>query len=328
MTIPMAPAEHGRSTHTLASGMRVTTYHPAKKLDLASASNEDLADVGLPARPDDEHQLARYDRVLHQLRDKFNYIPATLRQNPEIQHRPRQTKAGPTANTATAGTETSTNWSGGVVAAPAGKSFSWVQGDWVIPDVDAPTDNQWYYAASWIGIDGDGSGDVCQAGIQSAVFRSGGSVTRVIYPWWEWFPEPEIQITNLPVNPGDMITALLCTSGAGATSASVFLTNRTTGDSTSVSFSAPTGTSLVGNCAEWIVEAPTVNGQQSAMADYGQVFFSVCEAFLGTIAAGGTTVDGGTGDNINMNDSAGHEVSSGGLVTGTVVQCEYVGALP
>ena len=114
----------------------------------------------------------------------------------------------------------------------------------------------------------------------------------------------------------------------GATSASVFLTNRTTGDSTSVSFSAPTGTSLVGNCAEWIVEAPTVNGQQSAMADYGQVFFSVCEAFLGTIAAGGTTVDGGTGDNINMNDSAGHEVSSGGLVTGTVVQCEYVGALP
>ena len=53
-----------------------------------------------------------------------------------------------------------------------------------------------------------------------------------------------------------------------------------------------------------------------------------CEAFLGTIAAGGTTVDGGTGYNINMNDSAGHEVSSGGLVTGTVIQCEYVGALP
>ena len=69
----------------------------------------------------------------------------------------------------------------------------------------------------------------------------------------------------------------------------------------------------MGNSAEWIVEAPTVGGAQSAMADYGEVFFSVCEAFAASRRRlfQGTTVNGGTGDNINMNDSAGHEVSAG-----------------
>jgi hypothetical protein len=47
-----------------------------------------------------------------------------------------------------------------------GQSFIKIQGDWVIPDDDAPTTNKWYYCASWIGIDGDGSSDVCQAGVE------------------------------------------------------------------------------------------------------------------------------------------------------------------
>ena len=64
------------------------------------------------------------------------------------------------------------------------------------------------------------------------------------------------------------------------------ITNRTTGDSTSLTFNAPSGTSLVGNSAEWIVEAPTVGGQQSSLADYGEVFFSVCEAYIGPLFSG------------------------------------------
>jgi hypothetical protein len=53
------------------------------------------------------------------------------------------------------------------------------------------------------------------------------------------------------------------------------------------------------------------------------VFFSVCEAFL----TNGTTVNGGTGDNINMT-SGNNVVSDGILVAPTVVQCQYVGAVP
>jgi hypothetical protein len=77
----------------------------------------------------------------------------------------------------------------------------------VIPDVDAPTENRWHYAASWIGLDGDGSADVCQIGVGCDVYRSGTSITRNIYPWWEWYPEPEVQITNLTVRPGDIMVS-------------------------------------------------------------------------------------------------------------------------
>ncbi len=319
MVTPTKPVDTDRSatrTVTFPSGLKATTYHPQRGFDLATAGDGDLVRIGLPVRPADPGHRARYDRVLASLAGKFNYIPATLRHNPNVVHGPRRAAAD-------AGSETSTNWSGAVVYAEAGHAFRWVQGDWVIPDVDAPTDNQWYYCASWIGIDGDGSGDVCQAGVECEVYRSGSSVTRNIYPWWEWFPESEIAITNLPVSPGDLLTALICTSGAGATQASLFLTNRTTGASTSLTFTAPSGTSLVGNCAEWIVEAPTVDGGQSRVADYGQVFFSAADAYDGN-----ATLGGGTGDNINMNNGSGTEVSSGTLVTSTVVECQYVGPLP
>jgi hypothetical protein len=312
--------------------MTVTTYAPAHGFNPLTADVADLVKEGFPARPEDGQHLARFNQVMNSIKGKFTYIVPTLRENPETFHGPRQRPVSPATVSPGAGaaaTETSTNWSGGVVFAPSGETFRWIEGDWTIPNVDAPTPNQWYYCANWIGIDGDGSGDVCQMGIECEAYRSGTSITTNIYPWFEWYPYPETAITNFPVRPGDMVTALLCTSGAGATSASAYFTNRTTGASTSLTFSAPSGTSLVGNCAEWVVEAPTVGGSQSAMADYGEVFFSVCEA-VAYDASGrsSTTVNGGSGDNINMDDGSGHEVSAGNLITPTVIQCEYVGALP
>jgi Peptidase A4 family len=303
----------------LPNGVEVTTYDgPPRGFDSLNADSADLQKFGLPPRQDDPELQAKYDRFLNRVQGKFNYIPATFRTNSEVFHGPRQ-------RVTSAATETSANWSGAVVFAPAGTSYQWILGEWVVPDVDAPTENQWYYCASWVGIDGDGSGDVCQAGIGSQVYRSGTAVTRDFYVWWEWYPLPEVQITSLPIGPGDMVTALLCARpGAGATTATVYLSNVTTGASTSVTFNAPAGTSLSGNCAEWVVEAPTVNGQQSLMADFGEVFFSVCDAETTTPS----TVYGGTGDNINLINSAGTVIVDGNLITSTVVQCAYVGTRP
>ena len=303
---------------TLENGVTVTTFAPPEGFDPLTASQLELARYGFPARPEDPHHLARYRRVLGGLKDKFHYVQPTFRFNADKVHGPRKRKASDP-------TETSGNWSGAVVYAPAGQSFKWVEGDWVIPNVDAPTQNQWYYCSSWIGIDGDSSNDVCQAGVECEVYQNGASTSRNVYPWWEWYPAGEVQITNLAVSPGDMITMLICTAAAaGSTTASVFYTNRTSGASTSFSITAPAGTKLAGNCAEWIVEAPTVGGAQSAVADYGEVFFSTCEAATNT----GVTVSGGTGNNINMTSAGGTVVSDGNLITPTVVQCAYVGAVP
>jgi hypothetical protein len=311
---------------TLEGGIEVTVpAAPPPSFDPFTARPEDLKKYGFPAVPDDPQHLERYKRVFGQIKNKLNYIEPTFRVNTDRKHGPRkQQKRAETKHKKDAGTETSTNWSGAVVFAPAGDSFKWVEGDWVVPDVDASTENQWYYSASWIGIDGDGSGDVFQAGVECEAYRSGASVTRNIYPWWEWFPIAEVQITNFAVSPGDMITMVLCSAnGAGSTTGTVSITNRTTGATTSVTLTAPAGTQLKGNSAEWIVEAPTVGGTQSAVADYGQVFFNVCEA----VTVKGVTVGGGTGDNMNM--VVGNSVvSDGSLITSTVVECEYVGALP
>lgn len=303
----------------LEGGVKILTFPPpAPNFDPLTASPADLAKYGFPAMQDDPQHRERYRRVFSQIKKKLTYVEPTFRVNSDRFHGPRKRQP-------TAGTETSTNWSGGVVYAPKGQSFQWMEGDWVVPDVDAPTQGQWYYCASWIGIDGDGSGDVFQAGVECEVYRSGSSITRHIYPWWEWYPISEVQITNLTVNPGDMITMILCsTQGVGSTTGTVYFTNRTTGASMSYALTAPAGTKLVGNCAEWIVEAPTVGGSQSALADYGEVFFSVCEAVT---TPGNTTVNGGTGDNINMY-AGSQEVSEGNLITPTIVQCLYEGALP
>jgi hypothetical protein len=302
----------------LEGGIKVRTFGPPpKNFDPFTASPTDLERNGFPPLPEDPRHLERYKRVFGHIKNKLHHIEPTFRVNHDRIHGPRKrlTKAA---------TETSGNWSGGVVYAPAGDSFKWVEGDWIVPDVDAPTQNQWYYCASWIGIDGDGSGDVFQAGVECEVYRSGSSITRNIYPWWEWYPTPEVQITNLGVSPGDLITMILCSaSAAGSNTGTVYITNRTTGASTSVNLTAPGTTTLVGNSAEWIVEAPTVGGTQSAIADYGEVFFSVCEA----VTNAGTTIDGGTGNNINLT-AGGQVVSSGNLITSTIVQCWYSGALP
>jgi len=303
----------------LEGGLKVATFGPpAPNFNPLAASPAEVERNGFPPVPSDPHHRERYQRVFNQLKNKLTHVEPTFRVNPDRVHGPRQRRP-------TDATETSTNWSGGVVYAPQGQSFKWIEGDWVVPDVDAPTQGQWYYCASWIGIDGDGSGDVFQAGIECEVFRSGNSITRNIYPWWEWFPAYEVQITNLGISAGDMITMILCsTQGAGSTTGTVFFTNRTTGASTSFALSAPGNTKLIGNCAEWIVEAPTVGGGQSAIADYGEVFFSVCEAVT---TPSGTTVNGGTGNNINMT-AGGNVVSDGNLIAPTIVQCLYAGALP
>jgi hypothetical protein len=302
----------------LDHGVKITTFEPPPLgFNPIAATQAEITNYGLPARPEDAHHLERYTRVWAQLKGKFHYIQPTFRVNNEKSHGPRKRRPADS-------TETSGNWSGGVVYAPSGQSFKWIEGDWVVPDVDAPTQNQWYYCASWIGIDGDGSGDVCQAGLECEVFQSGNTITRNIYPWHEWYPAPEVQITNLAINPGDMVTMVICTGqAAGSTTATVYFSNRTSGASTSYNITAPGSTKLAGNCAEWIVEAPTVGGSQSAIADYGQVFFNVCEAATNN----GTTINGGSGNNINMT-AGGNVVSQGILVSPAVVECLYAGQLP
>jgi hypothetical protein len=302
----------------LENKVKITTSsRPPVGFNPLTASAADLVRFGFPARPSDPHLLERYQSVMNRIKGRFQYVEPTFRIDPT---KSTHTNSGARG----AGTETYDNWSGGVVYAPSGQSFKWVQGDWVVPDIYPPTQNQWYYCLNWIGLDGDGSGDVCQAGMVCAAYQSGSSIIRTIYPFHEWYPSSWVEITNLSINPGDLISMLICTQqGAGSTTATIYFANTTSGVSTSYTITAPSGTSLVGNSAEWVVETPMVNGVLTQMPDYGEVFFSTCEAYL----TNNTSVNGGTGNNIILVQN-NKTISTGTLITPTIILCQYTGAQP
>jgi Peptidase A4 family len=117
---------------------------------------------------------------------------------------------------------------------------------------------------------------------------------------------------------------LICTAqGAGSRAATIYFANHSSGGATSYQISAPSGTALAGNSAEWVVETPIVNGSLSQMPDYGEAFFSVREAGL----TNGSVVNGGTGNSINLVRKA-TTLSTGTLIAPTVVECQYAGSVP
>ena len=68
----------------------------------------------------------------------------------------------------------SSNWSGAVITAASGESFSTVSATWVVPTVSqvpitGVTNSD---VAEWVGIDGYNSADVCQAGVLEIVQTS------------------------------------------------------------------------------------------------------------------------------------------------------------
>ena len=72
------------------------------------------------------------------LKDKMNYIEPTFQVNSGRGARANlQSPAGPLTASGTA--IWSHMWSGAVVFPPAGQNFAWLQADWVVPNVDAPT---------------------------------------------------------------------------------------------------------------------------------------------------------------------------------------------
>jgi Peptidase A4 family len=105
------------------------------------------------------------------------------------------------------------------------------------------------------------------------------------------------------------------------TTGSAVFTNVTSGTTVAFHFSAPTGTTLVGNCAEWIAERPGINGSISKLADYDTVEFSNTSAHT----TSGVVLKGGSGDNMNTTDANGNVISLGILENSDLVRCNYTG---
>jgi hypothetical protein len=249
-----------------------------------AASDEDLAKYGLPPRPNaagrNRISYAAWSRAMAAAKAAVTpQVMATGRQHI------RALKANAAQTTHRAGTMLTKNWAGQAILSNPGSfgggSYAEVLGQWQLPVVQQAigTCGGTDVSSMWVGIDGaNTSKDVLQAGTEADVSCSGGVYQPSYYAWFEWYPNYEYEITNFPVAPGESVFVVV--QATSATTANATFVDLQSNQYTVVGFSAPAGTMLVGDSAEWIVERPNVNNVIGQLADYGLAWMSSEVAFL------------------------------------------------
>jgi hypothetical protein len=313
-----------------------------------SASDRELRHYGLPLRPDaDKHpkEAALWDRFAARpyrfVRPKL--VPLHERAGSEIldYHKDklpldpnfadsivRQLDAVGMAECWLA-PGTSGNWSGAWVNRPSSEQLTSVSGQWVVPSV-APPLSAWngtgfndgtYECAVWLGLDGwNGTTDVLQAGTSSVVTVTGGVVTSTSYfAWTEWFGNLWKTETDFPVSPGE---AILCMVYApfGNSHGVALLANQTTGLSMIYGIDPPSGVTLSGNVAEWIVEDPAqASGPLFPFPNYGLTTFQYCVAHSADV-----TLDLTRACPIYLTDASGKVISESTFLSETSLMCNFL----
>lgn len=289
---------------------------PPDDFDPMTADESSLLKYGLPPRPaDDAKALAFWEEIVRQKVERVEPVFGVMRGK----------RTRPSSGSAE-GSETSPNWSGCVVFAPSGARFRFVQAQWTVPGVSPPAaDGTFSYCSTWVGIDGDGgSTDVFQTGVTCDVVKSGVETDSAFWFWSEWYPLLSAPIDILDVFPGDLVYCWVFANSS--TTGIISCTNRTRNKQTSFQISAPNGTTLSGNCAEWITERPQISGVYSRLASYTEVLFqqAASQTFDGSVYTHPTPDEG---NSITMTDDGtdhGKVLSKGTVVDQSTVKCDYV----
>lgn len=266
-----------------AKGPGAYSYGPLPKtFDPVSASAAEIARYGLPARPDKKTNPQGYAGWLTDVSPDIKRIKIEI----------------PTLAAVRRGNKSpSTNWSGVVftredISQYGAKSFASVHAAWSLPNVKMPagvcnkdknTPEGAYQASVWPGIGGDSEQfkGLIQAGTDSSAQCVRGRSKTQNWLWYEFYPLTSQPISELPVEPGDVVSVYVwAVSGAEA---HAHIVNRSLRRSVSLRFHQPKGTPLVGESLEWIIERPTYDGALTNLADYTEA--TVYEAW-GTTAAG------------------------------------------
>ena len=241
---------------TNLSGIR-TFNKPPDGFDPLTASKEELIRHGFPLPPDPRRapkQAVHFWRMAMG-RAKHHVVP-NLRVIPDRRRAKSKGIGGPGHDTDYA------NWCGTVVYNPTLTAYG-IYGAWTIPAVQVPPGdaNFLYWSSIWIGLDGgnaSGSQDCLQAGTEQDIgdpsVYEDPNWPFPYYCWYQWYPGSPVGVTNFPVTPGQTVLVLI-TSSVGGQGANVQFLNLNSGVFTSVVFFAPGATRLVGDSAEWILEA-------------------------------------------------------------------------
>jgi hypothetical protein len=265
----LAQSTADRDTSAVATNIPgVLAYGaPPSSFDPFAATNDELIRYGFPPRPTEARALERWrSSVTSQKR-----IIPELRQTNNL-HGPVRilSEAKVTPNVILT---TSPNWSGFAIVDTAGTFIGWgsqITAEYNVPIPECrlmPSGS--FHASQWVGFDGYGSPDVLQTGSSIDVNCPDNGVpgsTTTYHAWFEWYPAYEIAINNLPVRAGDLMSVSVFLSDG--TRRMISIENLNTNQTVVVEVSPPSGTSLVGNSVEWIVERYTIGNQLTNLPDY------------------------------------------------------------
>ena len=274
--------ESSASVPTNIAGIRTFSAPPANFNPL-TASEEELANYGFPPRPDkatDPSGLAKWNKAMATPTRRWNgelkvrpfknmpmkeaKVPAGMQLTPSVGH--------------TASTGLSFNWSGIVntnklTRYNANSSYYYIFSEFNVPVAQQAfngsggnvCDGGWDIASIWNGIDGFGSGDVLQGGVDSAYYCNGSTRQPFYETWIEWYPAGSVY--EYAVNPGDDL--YVETWNTNSTTGFVWIEDLTLQISAIYGLTAPSGTQLVGNSAEFVVERPCcINAPNGSVVDY------------------------------------------------------------
>jgi Peptidase A4 family len=303
--ISVTPPEDTVCQHCATPSAEVALAPPVN-FDAVSATDAQLDLYGFPPRPDAKkspeayatwkmvfsHQTAR---IVPQLRATNVYnVPAQITSDTAGR---RNAPNGTTSN----------NWSGYVIsdsADPFAAPKSYIFAGFVVPfaqQAAGTCSSKWVYASEWVGLDGSGSSDVLQAGVDTDAKCSKGKTIGNYDVWYEWFPNSEVVIKNFAVYPGDVVFVYVWSTSH--TEGHYFIANLTSGKSSTLAFKAPKGTELKGNSAEWIVERPTIGGKLATLPNYTSDPWYLCHVLVpGGEIYSPAAPQGGTSHSFTMQD--------------------------
>jgi hypothetical protein len=216
---------------------------------------------------------------------KFDVIVPTV-QATKHQHRPTRVLAEKKTSLTT-GTSISPTWSGYAVTVPTGtftQARSMVFTTLKVPIPNCTSAGGGYHLSAWPGIDGYNnadvtSPDVLQGGVEmdATCLSPGKARIDKRTAWIEWFPLDEVDVNNFPVNFAEQIQVMVWWDTQKRLGR-VALINVATHKGPVFALAPPSGTHLLGNTAEWIIERPGINGQTSTLTPYGQSIFTFARA--------------------------------------------------
>jgi hypothetical protein len=199
-----------------------------------------------------------------------------------------------------------------VTTAHGAVADAWIfcMGMWKVPAVSKPdfasgAGGGWD-SSSWVGIDGENSNDVLQAGVEQEFDGDSANYTA----WYEWYAPrrdgspgyiDQTNISNFPVSAGDSMWCIVQYI-ENRTRGSIFIANLSNGSFTSLELDPPPGASFEGNCIEWIMETPTIDGQYSALPAFTEVVFTAATGLNVSNVSGNPS--SGTVQTIYRNDTA------------------------